>query len=205
MMNIDQHIINEAVNLLKEGEVIIFPTETVYALACDARNDKAIKKIYDLKGRDPNKPLAVLIKSIDQAKLFAEFDIRAEKLAAKFIPGALTLILNTKNTNYLSKELNIINNTIAVRSPDHLTALTILKEFGSPIIGTSVNVSGMIPATNYKEIDNIFKEHIKLIISENNQPQGIPSTIIDLTKQDSWSLVREGNISRQEIADIINI
>lgn len=195
---VNDHTAHQAATLLATGALISFPTETVYALAADSRSDAAIARIYAAKGRSQQVPLALLVKDMAQAATVAQVDERAKKLAARFFPGPLTLVLPVKQDAPLSPLLNQGKSTIAIRIPDHPVALSILEAFGHPIAGTSANISGAQSAIKATDIPPALAEHIALIVDGGTAELQTASTIVDLTLPEI-TLLRKGNISYTEI------
>lgn len=198
-------IILEAVQILKKGGLVVFPTETVYGLAANALDPKAIKKIFKVKGRPENKPLIILIAKLEDLPLVAE-DIPKEAytLAEKFWPGPLTLVLKT--SDIIPEEITAGGGTVAVRFSSHPVALALTAELGSPITASSANLSSK---PSHKTVDGILKDfknskEIELILDAGETPIGKPSTILDLTKHPPI-ILREGSITKEQIAKVIKI
>lgn len=194
--------IKKFVALLREGKVISFPTETVYALAGDARNLSAIKKIFKLKNRPPNQPLSVLFpKNYDFTLWVDHVSPRAQRLADHFWPGPLTLILN-KNESVLS-ELTAGQSKIGLRVPDHSIAQAILQAFAGGLAAPSANRSAHLSPTVAAHVQEEFGEQLNGIIDGGVCNIGIESTIIDVTTTIP-SILRLGAISVKEIQNIIH-
>ncbi|MFH1542347.1 MAG: L-threonylcarbamoyladenylate synthase [bacterium] len=138
-MNIDQ-----AISTLKSGGVIAFPTETVFGIGACIDQPAAIARIYELKKRPKDKPLQILVASLEQAKTLGEFSLEAEEFARKNWPGPYTLVVKKKNGA----------GTIGLRVPDHEVPLALIKECG-PLAATSANQSGEKPATDMAEIKSL--------------------------------------------------
>lgn len=189
-----------AVKLLKEGKLVVFPTETVYALAGDAKNLAAVQQIFALKQRPLNQPLSVLLAKDHPLDRWAK-DIPpvAEKLAEHFWPGPLTLIFN-KQKSVLS-ELTGGQGKIGLRVPDHPIALAILNSFGSGLAAPSANQSAHLSPTEIKHVREEFDNKIELIIDGGPCSIGIESTIIDVTF-DIPRILRLGAISLEQIESI---
>lgn len=147
-------VINEAVNVLKKGGVIVYPTETAYGLGADFFNPKAIEKVYQIKGRNFKKQLPILVSTLAMAKKLVKFDAVSLKLAKRYWPGALTLVQKSKvkSQNYSSKF-----KTLGLRISSNKLASAIVKKFGGPITATSANVAGKSECYSISEVINQFK------------------------------------------------
>lgn len=174
--------IQTVVNKLKDGGIVCFPTETLYALACDPDNAQAVAKIYSLKQRSKSQPLSLLVKDLAGIKQIAKTNTDIESFINSNCPGPVTIILNKKSTS----------GAIGVRIPDHNIAQQILELFGKPIIGTSTNLSGEKPATKISEINPELLANIDIILDGGPTKFGIGSTIIDLTDSARARILREG-------------
>lgn len=186
-----QDLINKC---LREGGIICFPTETVLALACDATNLAAINKIYQIKARDRNKPLSVLVQDLENAKRYVQINDSLVPLINKFSPGPITYVLPNKALPHCPE-------AVGIRIPDHPTAQLILKSYSNPLIGTSVNISGEASAIAISEIPEKLKDSIDLIIEaiDAGYASGTPSTVLDLSKPGEATVLREGKITKEEI------
>ncbi|MDY0277582.1 MAG: L-threonylcarbamoyladenylate synthase [Acholeplasma sp.] len=177
-----------------QNEVIIFPTDTVYGIGAGLYDEEGIKRIYKIKGRDFNKPLAVLCANLEQIETFAIVDKRVKLIAKLFWPGGLTLILKT-NDSYFNKTKE---KTIGVRIPKHKFAQRLLIDRG-PMKTTSVNTSGEEPLNDYGVIYKKYHNVVNYIYENDEDIDGVSSTVIDLTEE--LKVIREGNI---KIEDILN-
>ncbi|MEN9450609.1 MAG: Sua5/YciO/YrdC/YwlC family protein [Pseudomonadota bacterium] len=198
MITIDE--LSEAIKLLKKGKLIVFPTETVYALAGDARNLVAIEQIFALKQRPLNQPLSVLLgkeHSID--RWACDIPPIAEKLAQHFWPGPLTLILHKQKT--VLAALTGGQDKIGLRVPDHPIAQAILKSFGSGLAAPSANRSAHLSPTQIEHVREEFDNRIELIFDGGPCSIGIESTIIDVTF-DVPRILRLGAISLEQLQSI---
>ena len=137
--------IKTAVQILNSGGVIAIPTETVYGLACDPRNIKAVQRIFAIKGRDDGKPLQMIASSFAQVENLAEFTDAERRIAKKHWPGPLTLLIKLKKDIKLAPQVNP-DQIIGIRVTSSPIAAAIVKAFGHPIAATSANRSGMSPA-----------------------------------------------------------
>ena len=193
----DKEGIKLAHTALERGEIIIFPTDTVYGIGCDPFNEKAVEKIFKIKSRDKTKSLPVLVYSMDIASTIVEFDVNSEKLAKKFWPGPLTLILKLKDKK-LKKSL-CLEKKIALRVPDNNCTLGLLK-ICKFLIGTSANISGQKPFTNSLECYENFK-NVDLFLDGGNL-SGTPSTIVEFVNGE-LKIQREGILKKDEVLKYI--
>ena len=189
----------KAGQLLRSGGLVAFPTDTLYGLGAMLNHPRAIERLFAIKGRSFSKGLPILVKSMDQTRnLVSNFPALAVDFARQFWPGALTMILPKHN----SVPIGITGSTtIAIRQPDHPSALALISECGSPITGTSANLSGMTPSINAQEVLKQLGESIDLIIDGGTCNQTVPSTILDLT-QNPPRVLREGAISIKALQEI---
>lgn len=186
----------KAIELLNQGEVVAIPTETVYGLAADARNENAIAKIYATKERPANNPLIVHIASIEQVHDWAStFPALAQKLAQAFWPGPLTLVLPARDEVSLSVRAG--EPTVALRIPAHPTALTLLKESRLGLAAPSANKYTQLSPTTAAHVEHSLGNQIPVLDGGACQV-GIESTIVSVDKDD-WQLLRPGMISAEDI------
>ena len=183
-----------AIESIKNGGVVIFPTDTVYGIGCDPYNEDAVERIYELKNRDSTKPLPILGYSKRFLENIVEFDEITNRIAEKFWPGRLTIVLPLKDDKL--KRLSRGTNTLAVRVPNNKCALAFLKKC-ELIVGTSANISGREPFTNPQNIEN---ELINCDIFLNDgiiQSSG-PSTVIKI-ENGKIKILRSGGISKNDL------
>jgi L-threonylcarbamoyladenylate synthase len=170
-------IISEIVEYLKQGRILICPTDTVYGFICDAENNEAVEKIFELKNREKNKPLPVFVENIKMAEDFAVISDEQKETLKKNWPGAVTYVLDA--VPGLS-EMVYKNNTIAMRIPNYDLVIKILKNFKKPLAQTSANISGTEATTKIKDVLSQFFGTDIVIIDSGDLPDTKPSTIIDL-------------------------
>jgi L-threonylcarbamoyladenylate synthase len=168
--------IKEAAKLLKLGKIIAFPTETVFGIGAALDQPEAIKQIFKIKKRRKNKPLQILIATLQQAKKLGIFDKNAWEFAKEKWPGPYTLVV--KKTKLVSKLVTGGSETVGLRMPDHKVTLALIKECG-PIVATSANKSNAPPARSVKEVKENLPE-IEFIVSGQTK-SGKASKVIDLT------------------------
>ncbi len=168
--------ISNAVEVLKKGGVIIYPTETVYGLGADIKNMKAVERIYEIKGREQTKAVSIACLKEDIEK-YAEVSDLARFLIDNFLPGPVTLILKKKSS---VKEWITKSDYVGIRVPDNKTVQEILKKFGSAIVTTSANISGKKDYVNAKEIPRGIKKKVDLVIDEGTTKYKGPSTVVQV-------------------------
>ena len=176
--------------------VIIFPTDTVYGIGTPIFDVEGIDRIYEIKKRPRTKPLACLCANLEQINSIAYVDENAKKLINKFLPGALTLILNARD----EVKIKIGYNTIGVRIPNNQIALDILKENG-PMLTTSVNESGLVPLNEYEDIKRQYNDLVDKIYDTNTTSSNISSTVVLIDGE--VKILREGQIKKEEIEEAI--
>lgn len=190
-----------AIDLLKKGGIVAFPTETVYGIGCDIFNLNAIKRIYEIKKRDAAKPLAAHVGSIEQIKMVAFTDVQYfDVFSQKFLPGPLAIILPRLQT--ISSLVTSGLDTISIRFPDCAEAIDLALGLGNPIAATSANLSGMPSAVHHTDVINYFQDNVDFIIQSGTTKFKKESTIVDLT-QTPPKILREGVISKFEIELIL--
>ena len=198
----DATVIQGASQALSQGNLIAFPTETVYGLGADATNPDAVKRIYEVKGRPSDHPLIVHIASLDQMDQWAiDIPEYAIKLARDFWPGPMTLVLkrNTKAKDFITGG----QDTVALRVPAHPIALSLLQEFKEGIAAPSANRFGSVSPTTAEAVEEELKDYLSpqdLILDGGQCLVGVESTIIDCTKQTPF-ILRPGAITSAMIEE----
>ena len=203
-------VINEAVQTLRDGGLVAFPTETVYGLGADAKNAEAIKKIFTAKGRPSNHPLIVHLAApdvFDQAKIdwvallapwVRDLSEEALKLVNTFWPGPLTLVF--KKDKSVLDELTGGQDTVAIRAPAHPIAQELLRKFKGGVVAPSANRFGKVSPTSAADVRSEFEGMLDLMVLDGGDCEvGIESTIIDLSSGDKAVLLRPGAITPSEI------
>ena len=187
----------EAARILAAGGLVAFPTETVYGLGADATNGQAVARLYDAKGRPAFNPLIAHVLDLQAAKKLGRFDADAERLAAAFWPGPLTLVLHRAAGCPVAELATAGLDTIAVRVPSHLVARNILKAFGKPVVAPSANRSGHVSPTTAAHVLADLGGRIDLIVDGGATPVGIESTIVACLG--APALLRPGGLPRAAI------
>ena len=194
--------IREAAALLTSGELVAFPTETVYGLGADATNDAAVEKIYAAKGRPAHNPLIAHVANADHAASLARFDERALTIAESLWPGPITLLLPAKENNRLSNLATVGLPNITVRVPAHPVAMDLLNAVGFPVVAPSANKSGNLSPTNAEHVARSLGSAVKLILAGGFSSIGLESTILDLTSPQA-KILRPGAIGAEELEMLI--
>ncbi len=193
--------IEQAVVIIQNGGVVGLPTETVYGLGADALNSSAVEKIFEAKGRPKDNPMIVHIASIDEVyPLVKEFPEKAKKLAEKYWPGPLTIIM-PKSDKVPSRTSGNLD-TVAIRMPSHPVMREVIEKSGCPIAAPSANLSGSPSPTNAKYVYDDMNGKIPLIIDGGECEVGLESTVITLAG-DKPRLLRPGGITPEQLEDVL--
>ena len=193
--------IREAVDAIRRGELVIFPTETVYGLAADVFNEYALRRVFEAKGRQSGLALPVHIHSVAQlAKVAESIPDIAQTLAGAFWPGPLTLVV--PGCAAISDLVTGGANTIALRIPDHPVALALLSGLGSPITGTSANISGRPPAANAADALRGLEDAVAVVLDAGETHLAVSSTVLDVTC-DPPRVLRSGAVSARQIRELV--
>ncbi len=193
--------IGRAAALLRAGELVAFPTETVYGLGADATNAAAVKAVFAAKGRPADNPLIVHCADLEGARAEALFDDRAERLAARFWPGPLTLVLRRRDHSRLAAAVSAGLDTVALRVPSHPTALSLLRAVGRPVAAPSANPSGRLSPTTAAHVAEALGAAVAMILDDGPCSLGLESTVVGLHGE--ARLLRPGGVSRTAIEDEI--
>ena len=172
--DIDQ--INQAVEVLKNGGVIAYPTDTVYGIGCDVLNEKAVRRVFEIKGRDFSKPLSIACADLKMVKKYIKKCSNFDAIASKLLPGPYTILL--PKDELISDPITAGSDLVGVRVPNHKLCLSIIKKFGQPIITTSANLSGQPDIIKYDKII-LPVDYIVHGKCKHNKP----STVIDLANK----------------------
>jgi L-threonylcarbamoyladenylate synthase len=194
--------IAKAARLLREGKLVAFPTETVYGLGADATNDEAVASIFAAKGRPQFNPLIVHVANAEAVERFGVLDARARNLAARFWPGALTLVVPRVKDCAISWLATAGLETIALRVPAHRIAQDLLSAFGGPIAAPSANRSGFVSSTSAQHVVESLADAVVLVLDGGSTLHGLESTIVGLIDAQP-TLLRPGAIPRTEIEAIV--
>lgn len=192
----------QAVDLLRNGEVVAFPTETVYGLGADASNSAAVAKIFEAKGRPSDNPLIVHVDSKESAlKYVRNVSSKALLCMDKFWPGALTLVLDAVPGAF-APSVTAGLETVGVRVPNHPVALNLLKRCGFPLAAPSANTSGKPSPTLAEHVYRDMDERIPLILDGGATEIGLESTVLDLTT-DVPVILRPGKVTKEQLEEVL--
>ncbi|RLQ86792.1 L-threonylcarbamoyladenylate synthase [Planomicrobium sp. Y74] len=192
----------QAVDIIRGGGIVAFPTETVYGLGADATNAEAVEKIFEAKGRPADNPLIVHVDSKEAAINYVD-DVsdKALKLMDAFWPGALTLIMKSK-PRIFAQNVTADLETVGIRVPNHPVALNLLKRVQLPIAAPSANTSGKPSPTLAEHVYHDMEQKIPLILDGGPTKIGIESTVLDMTSEPPV-ILRPGNVTKEQIENVI--
>ncbi len=193
--------VKRATRLLCAGEVVALPTETVYGLAANALDEKAVAKIFQIKGRPAGNPIIVHIASVEMAKrCVTTWPDPAEKMARAFWPGPLTLVLS--RAREIPGMVTAGGRTVGVRWPAHPFIQAVIRECGLPLAAPSANLSGCVSPTNAEHVRRQLGDKIPLIVDGGQSQVGIESTVLDLTVSPP-QVLRPGMIHIESLAAVM--
>jgi L-threonylcarbamoyladenylate synthase len=196
-INPDKNVLKKTKQFLDQGKIIAHPTETIYGLAASVQNNITMQRVFDIKGRDPEKPMSVMLRDIKAInQLIGTINTFEEQFIKKFLPGPITVILEIRKKTDLLFLKN--RKTLGIRIPDHKFCSELLKIINYPICSTSANKSGAKDPLLAMEIISHFQDEIDLLIDGGMTKSNIPSTIVDLS-QSPIKILREGPISSDDI------
>ena len=193
--------LSEAVLAIKAGQLVSFPSETVYGLGANAFDEVAVKDVYAAKGRPSDNPLIVHVADIDQVAEFAQVNDWAAKLMTQFWPGPLTMILPVQ-PDALSETVTGGLDTVAIRMPDNDVTRQLIRDAGVPIVGPSANTSGRPSPTLATHVFHDLQGKIAGVVDDGATMIGVESTIVDLST-DQPAVLRPGKITPEELSDVL--
>lgn len=193
----DDSKLKEIGNIIKNGGIVVFPTETVYGIGTNALNENSIKRLYKIKKRPLNKPISLLVSNMDMVNQIANDISKKEyELMKRFFPGPFTIILKKKDI--VPNILTANTDTVGVRMPDNEIAKKLIEYAGVPIATSSANISGKESETNLKNIIEIFNNKVDYFIDGGESNLGIPSTIVKVI-DDIPYILRKGSITEEQL------
>jgi L-threonylcarbamoyladenylate synthase len=180
--------IEVALNILREGGVVVYPTDTLYGIAVNIFNEDDVERVFSIKKRLRSKPISVCLSRIEDISKVAYMDSETEKIARKLLPGPFTLILNKKEG--ISSTLTAGEPKIGIRIPDSIVSMELSREF--PVTATSANISGMKVPESPEGVYKQLGESVDLILDAGTFKETLPSTVVDLTCQPP-AVIRRGS------------
>jgi len=181
--------------IVTDGGLVVYPTDTVYGLGCDPFNMEAVTRVFKVKG-EREKPLPILASDVESVKKIAFLSETARRVAAKFWPGPLTLVVPKKHI--LPDVVTCNLDSVGVRVPRHNVALRLISLSNGLLVGTSANKTGEKPPCTAQEAAEKLGEAVDIFLDGGPAPLGAPSTVVDLT-QEKPKILREGSISLEEL------
>lgn len=200
---IEDKKLKEVANIIRDGGIVVFPTETVYGIGANGLKETAIKKLYEVKQRPINKPISLLVNSIEMIEEIAKDITEIEyDLIKRFFPGPLTIVL--KKREIVPDIVTAGFNTVGIRMPENEIALKLIEYAGVPIATPSANISGRPSGTNLKEIMKDFNNKVDYFIDGGISKIGVASTIVQVINGNPC-ILRKGKISEEQIMDQVLI
>ena len=196
--------ISKAADLLLGGQLVAFPTETVYGLGALATDDKAVAQIYAAKGRPIFNPLISHVPDVEAAFALGEFSADALKLAARFWPGPLTLVVPRWSTCNVSLLASAGLPSLAIRVPQHVVALELLRAVGKAVVAPSANPSGRISPTTAQHVRDGLGDKVSIVLDGGPCAVGVESTVVSFL-DGKTTLLRPGGLAREVIEDALGI
>ena len=192
--------LKSAAELIRNGKLVVFPTETVYGLGADATDTNAVRNIYKAKGRPSDNPLIVHIANPQDAKKYAYTNSLYYKLADKFMPGPLTVIMKSKSS--IPKTTRGGLDTVAIRCPQNAVARKLIEYSKRPIAAPSANLSGSPSPTSFKHVCDDMNGRVNMIINSSDSDFGLESTIVKIEDENTLTLLRPGKITVDDLRGV---
>lgn len=178
---LSKRMLDATLGALRDGGLIIYPTDTIYGIGCDMKNGKALDRLNQLKNRPSNKPFSFICNDLSEAATYAKISNAAHRVMRRVLPGPYTFVLPVGSG--VPRKMLSSAHTVGIRIPNHKVPLAIVKEFGSPIITTSVNISNDQPLNAIGDLPPDFLASVAVII-DGGALENEPSTLIDFTADD---------------------
>lgn len=200
ILKINKNSIEKTAEILKQGGICVYPTETCYGLGCDATNEKAIRKLRKIKKMGKNKKISIIVSDLEMMKQYGVINNRVKRIVNLFMPAPLTLIVKKKNSipDMLNKD------EIAFRIPNNIIALNLVERMKKPITATSANITKEGCIYKIDKIIKVFEDKVDIILNAGNLPRVLPSTIIDIKKK-KIEVIRKGPIKTDLIKKLDRI
>jgi len=202
-LKLTENELTEAVQLIQEGGIVAFPTDTVYGLGADATNEEAVLKIFEAKGRPADRPISVLVSQVDDLDIYAKkVPLEAKKLADEFWPGPLTILL--RDAQAFAPSVTVGRETVGLRMPDNPIALQFIEACKVPLATPSANSSGRPSPTLAEHVHSDLDGKISAVIDGGETSFGVESTVLDFSNPTEPIILRPGNISKEAIEKVIH-
>jgi L-threonylcarbamoyladenylate synthase len=195
--------LKKAEEVFSNGGCFAFPTDTVYGLGCDPRNEASVLRIFQLKRR-MDKPLPILCSNRQVASSLVDIGIVGNFLAQKFWPGPLTIVAPKREPSEISEKVSLGRRELGVRVPNHGFCLKLLGQVGGLLVGTSANISGFPSARSRMEVSEYFGNALELIIDGGELPLGVKESTVVSLEGEEVRLVREGSISTSDLRSVLS-
>jgi len=195
----------DAVRVIKMGGAIIYPTDTVYGIGCDATNKEAVDRLFRIKKRPLTKPMPVIARDMDMVKELAWFDTKTEKILEKIWPGPVTVVLHKKHS--LPDIVTADKLTVGIRVPDYKLIHYLMEVAGVPLVATSANISGEQPSHKIKDVLTQMDKELPqadLVLDGGDLSGSEPSTVLDLSS-DEPKIIRIGPVKPKKLMEILSI
>lgn len=193
-------MLEQAAELIKQGKIVVFPTETVYGIGTNGLEEQAVKRLYEVKQRPLNKPISLLVANMEMVNLIAKDITEVEyRIMEKFFPGPLTIILKKKDI--VPDIVTTGKDTVGVRMPSEEIARKLVEIAGVPIAAPSANITGEPSGTNLQEIKKQFENNVDFYIDGGNCEIGVSSTIVQVV-DGKPQILRQGSITLEQINQI---
>ena len=192
--------IGEITTYLEDGAIMLYPTDTLPGIGCLGDNQRALDKLFSIKKRDPSKPVSYAFSSFDMMSKYVEISTYVKKFHS-LLPGKVTLVLPKKNDGAILHGVRSLN--LGCRIPKVGWLLELISYLNTPIVTTSANISGTQPVNRVEEIPREILNQIDILIEWPGELTGVGSTVIDLTTQNEFKILREGSVSKSEIESLI--
>ena len=190
-------MLEQAAKLIKQGKIVVFPTETVYGIGTNGLDENAVRKLYEVKQRPLNKPISLLVSNMEMVDEIARDITEIEyKIMEKFFPGPLTIILKKKNI--VPDIITAGQDTVGVRMPSGEIARKLVETAGVPIAAPSANISGEPSGTNLQQIRKHFEGKVECFVDGGNSELGVASTIVQVIDNEP-RILRQGSITLEQI------
>ncbi len=184
--------IDEAIEVIREGGIVILPTDTAFGISCRTDDEKAVKRLFEIRKRPLSQATPVLFDSIERVRELVSFDSKIEKLMNKFWPGALTIVLKC-DTSKVPELVRGGGENLGVRIPDHEIPRKIVEGVGVPILGPSANFHGESTPYKFEELDKQLIKLVDLVVEGKTKGENLASTVIDCA-QEPWKVIRQGAV-----------